>query len=219
MYSESPLSSEYYLSYYDAVDVTKGILFFSKIIEIHPQYKSIPKRITLTKRLAQCLHPALPSGVHLKTLEIYEAIFRVIDKSHLQRDIILYSYGLFSLLSTAALPVKPVLLNLYETYFVPLGDGLNPVLTGFLIGLFSALEEGADYYNRIILLLDNLANQIDEFYFYTCIWSAIHFTPTTRYSSIKFILNHFDKRKSIEFQMYLIGLSTEAMVRDMRAKS
>jgi hypothetical protein len=166
----------------------------------------------LLKRLAQCLHPALPGGVHLKTLEVYETIFRMIDKRHLQRDIILYSYGLFPLLPIAALPVKPVLLTLYELYFVPLDEALNPILTGFLMGLFSALEEGADYYNRVITILDNLANRIDEFYFYTCIWSAIHLVASVRYPAIIFILNHFDRTKNIEDQFHLIGLSTETMV-------
>ncbi len=114
----------------------------------------------------------------------------------------------------AALPVKPVLLNLYELYFLPLGETLNPILSGFLIGLFSALEEGADYYNRVILLLDKLANQIDEFYFYTCIWSSIHRVASVRYSAITFIINHFDKRKNIEDQFHLIGFSIETMVKE-----
>ncbi|CAF1177992.1 unnamed protein product [Rotaria sordida] len=193
-------------------DLITNLVKVKKTIENYSQFHSIPKRITLSKRLAQCLHPALPFGVHLKTLEVYETIFQIIDKHHLQRDIILYSYGLFSLLSDAALPVKPILLTLYETYFLPLGEALNPILTGFLIGLFSALEEGADYYNRIIILLDNLANRIDEFYFYTCIWSAINFVSIVRYSAITFILNHFDKRKNMSDQIYLIGLSIETMV-------
>ncbi|UJR10286.1 hypothetical protein I4U23_014493 [Adineta vaga] len=182
------------------------------LIETCAQCSFIPKRLTLTKRLAQCLHPALPSGVHLKTLEVYETIFRMIDKVHLQRDIVLYSYGLFPLLPVAALNVKPVLLKLYETYFLPLDEALDSILTGFLIGLFSTLEEGGDFYDRVIRLLDNLANRIDEMYFYTCIWSAVHLVATVRYSAIAFIINHFDKRKTLEDQIYLTGLSTDTMV-------
>lgn len=189
------------------------LISFSKILERYSQYPFIPKRITLLKRLAQCLHSALPSGVHLKTLEVYETIFRIINKRQLQRDIILYSYGLFSLLPVCALPVKPVLLSLYELYFLPLDEALNPILTGFLIGLFSSLEEGADYYNRAIQLLDNLANRIDEFYFYTCIWSAIHLVATARYAAITYIISHFDRRRTIGDQFHLIGLSTETMVK------
>lgn len=131
----------------------------------------------------------------------------------MQRDIILYSYGLFSLLPVAALPVKPVLLHIYECYFLPLGDALNPVLTGLLIGLFSSLEEGAEYFDRVIHLLDQLANRIDEFYFYTCLWSATHLVSPVRHPAITFVINHFDKRKSLHDQSQLIGLSVETMVK------
>ncbi|CAF3354247.1 unnamed protein product [Rotaria sp. Silwood1] len=193
-------------------DLITNLVKVKKAIESYPKFLSIPKRITLSKRLAQCLHPALPSGVHLKTLEVYETIFRMIGKRNLQRDIILYSCGLFPLLPAAALPVKPVLLTLYETYFLPLDDALNPILTGFLLGLFPALEEGADYYDRIYTLLDNLSNRIDKFYFYTCIWSAIHLVASARHSALTFILNHFDKKKTMEDQLYLMGSSVETMV-------
>ncbi|CAM4958947.1 unnamed protein product [Rotaria socialis] len=193
-------------------DLITNLVKVKKTIESYPKFLSIPKRITLSKRLAQCLHPALPSGVHLKTLEVYETIFRMIGKRNLQRDIIIYSCGLFPLLPAAALPVKPVLLTLYETYFLPLDEALNPILTGFLLGLFPALEEGADYYDRIYALLDNLSNRIDKFYFYTCIWSATNLVAAARHSALTFILNHFDKRKTMEDQLYLMGSSVETMV-------
>lgn len=192
-------------------------LFFpfenNKTIENNSQYSYIPKRITLFKHLAQCLHPALPAGVHLNTLEVYETIFRIVDKQQLQRDIILYAYGLFSLLPVANISIKSNLLQIYDNYFLPFGDGLNPVLTGFLIGLFSSLEEGAEYFDRIINLLDKLANRIDEFYFYTCLWSAIHLVPSVRYQGSLFILNHFDRQKNLTEQFHLIGLSIDTMVK------
>lgn len=136
----------------------------------------------------------------------------MIAKRNLQRDIVIYSCGLFPLLPAAALPVKPVLLTLYETYFLPLGEALNPILTGFLLGLFPALEEGADYYDRIYALLDNIASRIDKAYFYTCVWSGIHLVAAARYPALTYILNHFDKRKTMEDQLYLIGTSLETMV-------
>ena len=154
----------------------------------------------------------MPSGVHLKALEVYETIFRTIDKRHLQRDIILYTNGLFPLLAVAALPVKPVLITLYETYFLTLDDGLYPILTGFLIGLFAALEEGADYSPRVTLLLDSLANRLDQSYFYTCVWSAVHFVASVRHSAVSFVLNHVDKHNSLAEQAHLIGSSSETMV-------
>ncbi len=41
----------------------------------YPNIPILPKKIFVAKRLAQCLNPVLPSGVHLKTLELFEIIF------------------------------------------------------------------------------------------------------------------------------------------------
>jgi hypothetical protein len=37
--------------------------------------------MTVAKRLAQCLNPGFPAGVHQKTLEVYAYIFETIDVS------------------------------------------------------------------------------------------------------------------------------------------
>ncbi|KAL0171726.1 hypothetical protein M9458_032037, partial [Cirrhinus mrigala] len=109
--------------------------------------KVVPKKLTIGKRLAQCLHPALPSGVHRKALETYEIIFKIIGPKRLAKDLFLYSSGLFPLLSNAAMSVKPVLLGLYETYYLPLGKTLKPGLQGLLTGVLPGLEEGSEYYD------------------------------------------------------------------------
>ena len=113
----------------------------------------IPKRVTIGKRLAQCLHPALPSGVHLKALETYDIIFKCIGTQRLAQDLFVYSAGLFPLLGHAAMNVKPVLLSIYERHFVALGKQIKPGLNGMLLGLLPGLEEGSDHYDRYILHL------------------------------------------------------------------
>lgn len=40
-----------------------------------PPFPTVPSRLLLGRRLAQCLNPALPSGVHLEALETYELLF------------------------------------------------------------------------------------------------------------------------------------------------
>lgn len=112
------------------------------------KYPVIPKRVTIGKRLAQCLHPALPSGVHLKALETYDIIFKCIGTQRLASDLFTYSAGLFPLLGYAALNVRPVLLSLYENHFVPLGQHIKPGLTGMLLGLLPGLEDGSEYFDR-----------------------------------------------------------------------
>lgn len=53
-----------------------------------PPYHEIPRKLIVSKRLAQCLNPALPSGVHQRALDVYSYIFSIIGVSvinpHLQ---------------------------------------------------------------------------------------------------------------------------------------
>ena len=58
------------------------------------------------------------------------------------------SCGLFPLLAHAAMSVRPVLLGLYEKYFLPLQKLLLPSLQAFIIGLLPGLEEGSEIYDR-----------------------------------------------------------------------
>ena len=37
------------------------------------------------------MHPALPGGVHLKALEVYNSIFKIIEIEGLQTDLHLYT--------------------------------------------------------------------------------------------------------------------------------
>lgn len=45
------------------------------------------------------MHPALPSGVHLKALETYDVIFSNTGQERLASELFIYSSGLFPLLA------------------------------------------------------------------------------------------------------------------------
>lgn len=45
--------------------------------------------------------------------------------------------------------VRPVLLGLYEKYFLPLQKSLLPSLQAFITGLLPGLEEGSEIYDRL----------------------------------------------------------------------
>lgn len=59
-------------------------------ISSNTQYQIIPRRIKISKRLAQCMHPALPSGVHLKALETYDVIFSKTGPERLATELFIY---------------------------------------------------------------------------------------------------------------------------------
>ncbi len=108
----------------------------------------VPLQMTVCKRLTQCLHPNLPSGVHLKTLDVYATIFDRIKAKGLVTNLLLYSSGLFPLLSYASMSVRPRLLEIYEKYFLPLGSDLSPTLHGFALGLLPGLEDESEHTER-----------------------------------------------------------------------
>jgi hypothetical protein len=45
------------------------------------QFKEIPYKLIVAKRLAQCLNPALPTGVHQRALDVYTHILSVLGVS------------------------------------------------------------------------------------------------------------------------------------------
>jgi hypothetical protein len=50
-----------------------------KALQVHPpDVRLIPDSHIVATRLAQCLNPALPSGVHQKALEVYGFVFSTI---------------------------------------------------------------------------------------------------------------------------------------------
>uniref|UniRef100_A0A8C2CLL5 DOP1 leucine zipper like protein A n=1 Tax=Cyprinus carpio TaxID=7962 RepID=A0A8C2CLL5_CYPCA len=193
-------------------DLISALGKLNKVLQNNGKYQVVPKKLTIGKRLAQCLHPALPSGVHRKALETYEVIFKIIGPKRLAKDLFLYSSGLFPLLSNAAMSVKPVLLGLYETYYLPLGKTLKPGLQGLLTGVLPGLEEGSEYYDRTNTLLEKVAAAVEQPAFYSALWGSILTSPAVRLPGVTFVLLHLNRKLSMEDQLYIIGSDIELMV-------
>ncbi|TSN21186.1 Protein dopey-1 [Bagarius yarrelli] len=181
------------------------------VLQNNAKYQVVPRKLTIGKRLAQCLHPALPSGVHRKALETYEIIFKIIGSKRLAKDLFLYSSGLFPLLSNASMSVKPVLLGLYEMFYLPLGKTLKPGLQGFLTGVLPGLEEGSDYHDRTNALLEKVASAVEQSVFYSALWGSILTSGSVRLPAISFVLLHLNRKLSMEDQLYIIGSDIELM--------
>uniref|UniRef100_A0A665VI94 DOP1 leucine zipper like protein A n=1 Tax=Echeneis naucrates TaxID=173247 RepID=A0A665VI94_ECHNA len=193
-------------------DLISALGKLNKVLQNNAKYQVVPKKLTIGKRLAQCLHPALPSGVHRKALETYEIIFKIIGPKRLAKDLFLYSSGLFPLLSNAAMSVKPVLLGLYETYYLPLGKTLKPGLQGLLTGVLPGLEEGSEYYDRTNTLLEKVAAAVEQSAFYSALWGSILTSPAVRLPGVSFVLLHLNRKLSMEDQLYVIGSDIDLMV-------
>ncbi|CAN7989377.1 unnamed protein product [Ixodes hexagonus] len=198
-------------------DLISALGKLNKVLLSNARYQVIPRRLTVSKRLAQCMHPALPSGVHLKALETYDLMLRSAGPQRLGQELFLYSAGLFPLLAHAAMNVRPALLALYETHFLPLRERLRPGLNGFLIGVLPGLEEGSDHYDRTDSLLLDVCLSVEKSYFYGSLWKCILCNPAVRLAAINFIISHYNRRLSMEDQLFIIGTDINCMVQGLCA--
>ncbi|KAJ8013148.1 hypothetical protein DPEC_G00050280 [Dallia pectoralis] len=194
-------------------DLISSLGKLNKALQSNLRYSLLPKRLIIGKRLAQCLHPALPSGVHLKALETYEIIFKIIGTKWLAKDLFIYSSGLFPLLGHAAMAVKPALLTLYERYYLPLQRALLPSLQAFITGLLPGLEEGVDVYDRTDALLLRLSLLVGQQVFYGALWGSVLVSPLVRLPASLFIVTHFDRLTPPRQQTHMLGYDNRMLVK------
>lgn len=196
-------------------DLISSLGKLNKALQSNLKYSLLPKRLIIGKRLAQCLHPALPSGVHLKALETYEIIFKIIGTKWLAKDLFIYSAGLFPLLGHAAMSVKPVLLTLYERYYLPLQKSLLPSLQALLTGLLPGLEEGLGVYDRTDTLLQKLSLLVGQEVFYGTLWGSVLISPLVRLPASLFIVSHINKGVPGNKQKFMLGTDYKRTVKAM----
>jgi hypothetical protein len=94
-------------------------------LQAYSQFKAIPHKLVVSKRLAQCLNPNLPTGVHQRALEVYGHIFAVLGvcmspaiiilfpdtnvcfkSDGIKRDLAVWTAGLFPFFEYAATSIK-----------------------------------------------------------------------------------------------------------------
>uniref|UniRef100_UPI0037E70BC2 protein DOP1B n=1 Tax=Semicossyphus pulcher TaxID=241346 RepID=UPI0037E70BC2 len=196
-------------------DLISSLGKLNKALQSNLRYNLLPKRLIIGKRLAQCLHPALPSGVHLKALETYEVIFKIIGTKWLAKDLFIYSSGLFPLLGHAAMAVKPVLLTLYERYYLPLQRSLLPSLQAFITGLLPGLEEGLEVYDRTDALMVKLSLLVGQQVFYGALWGSMLVSPMVRLPATIFLVSHYDRMESLHQQTHMLGYDHRLVVKSV----
>jgi hypothetical protein len=188
-------------------DLIKCLKRLSATIKRYSAFPALPEKLTVMKRLAQCLNPSLPSGVHLKVLDTFDTIFGHVGNERLSVDIGIFFVGLFSFLPVASLQAKPIVLDLFERYFINLSvQALLPSVSGFQLAILSALEEeSTEISNRARSLLDRFCNKFetsnlhDEFY--GCLWKNILLTPQSRVPASSYIIYTIKRKKTEQLQL------------------
>jgi len=181
-----------------------------KALQSHPpEIPVIPHSTTVALRLAQCLNPALPSGVHQKALEVYSYIFATIGSDALARDLHLYFPGLASVLSFASLSVRPVFLSVFESHILKVGGAaLRPALKAIILSLLPGLEDDtSEDFERIVTALESLCKAVQEHsddsthtrssngssHFWQCLFLATITNASRRQGALAFLVRHLPK--------------------------
>ncbi|QSS57076.1 dopey [Histoplasma capsulatum var. duboisii H88] len=180
-----------------------------KALQSHPpSLPIIPSKTIVARRLAQCLNPSLPSGVHQKALEVYGYIFSILEPDRLSRDLALYLPGIAPTLSFASLTVRPLFLSLVEAYIVDLDpSALRPALKSIILALLPGLEEetSEDFeaairivnkFRKINLREDSLSdsnNDTSSQYFWQCLFLASITNPSRRLGVLAYLNRYLPK--------------------------
>lgn len=152
------------------------ITYLQRIIKICGKYPSLPiaDKDLISKRLAQCINAALPSGVHLKALEVYEVVLLRETPASMETSIRYWSTGLFPLLSNAATHVKPAVLRLFKERILTMGSRLQCCLPGLLTALLPNIEDAAsESYSLARSLIDKICEAVSTSCFYTTLWESL----------------------------------------------
>ncbi|KAI0323044.1 Dopey, N-terminal-domain-containing protein [Amylostereum chailletii] len=187
-----------------------------KTLQAYMQFKEVPRKIIVAKRLAQCLNPALPSGVHQRALDVYSHILSVAGSEGLRRDLYLWASGLFPFFEYAA--TSPALLNIYDVYFLPLQDDLRPVTKSFILALLPGLEEETgEFFEKVIALLDRLSGTISPSFFFQNVWLVMLTTPSARGTSLNLLSRRLPKLNPDEDITTIVGSDIGLMIRAFSA--
>ena len=67
--------------------------------------------------------------------------------------------------------------------------------------------------SRTNVLLEEFCEAADPPFFYTGLWECILNCPSVRLPAVTFLVNHFNKRRTMEDQLHMMGLDIDLMVR------
>ncbi|KXT16410.1 hypothetical protein AC579_5135 [Pseudocercospora musae] len=173
-----------------------------RAIQTHPRNLSLlPHSSAIATRLAQCLNPALPAGVHQKSLELYSYIFDTFGPDFIAGHLHEFLPGLAPVLSFASLSVRPLVYHLFQSHIVCLSTShLRPALRSIILGVLPALEEGqGDDFERAFAILNTLeirfaptredavTSRDSDGYFWQCLFLAVVTSPSRRQGALKYL--------------------------------
>ena len=171
-------SSDNAKAWSDLLPVTKDILaHLTKNQNL--EFAKLSNRYILSKRLAQCLNPECPGGVHEVVLDIYNVILHNIiskNEAKLMDNLGLYACGLFPFFPNASLPNKEKYLEIIVKKNLLCIDHNELILClpGLLASIIPGLDDNNDKMTQLIYdTLDIIKLRIKDHTFYGIYWTLI----------------------------------------------
>ncbi|KAH3679720.1 hypothetical protein WICMUC_000751 [Wickerhamomyces mucosus] len=157
------------LASFDAVEEWADyIAFLSKLLkslqQTHKTKHWIPHDLKISITLSKCLLPSLPSGVHQKTLEVYNYIFMELGIEKLSEDVNIWIPGILPIMQFASISIKPIIIDLYRNYLLTLPSStlknlVKPVLSYLLLSID---DERSEFFEASLSLVDGLQRKLDD---------------------------------------------------------
>ncbi|KAH0487428.1 MAG: hypothetical protein KVP17_005161 [Porospora cf. gigantea B] len=134
---------------------------------------TVPHQAVVLKRLAQCLNPRLPAGIHVLALAAYDHILKLIGSDGLVLDLAGVLLGLLPVPAFATTQVRTQFLAIIRLHFVALGPRLSACMPGLVCSLLSGVNSSKRQDDECVHMLDELKHMMAMDCFMHCLWEAV----------------------------------------------
>ncbi|KAK6457945.1 Dopey, N-terminal-domain-containing protein [Scheffersomyces xylosifermentans] len=191
-------SMEKVLASFDALEEWADYIAFlsrlSKALQLSDDAKVlhtvswIPYPSQVANKLSLCLSSRLPSGVHQKTLSIYESIFNALTPETLNKELPIWLPGLLPLLSYCSISVKPQFIRIFKEIILDTitQNNLRIVSKPLILSLLPGLDdENSEVFTDILDLMDNFKLKLnDDPHFWQSMFLCIISNPEKRLGAL-----------------------------------
>ena len=188
----------------DLLPITREIYQLLDKHKDNINFSMLNNKLLLAKRLAQCLNPECPSGVHEVVLDIYYIILHNIvffNETCLMDNLGIYACGLFPFYPNASLNNKRKFMKeIVSGCFICFRtDEITLCLPGLLTSLIQGLDDNNDTTRKDIYeMFTDLTTKLSPNVFYGVYWTLILRNKLLRPSGMKYLYEKIVKYNDYE---------------------
>ena len=185
-------------SWTDLLPIAKEILIHLKKNEKEIDFSKISSKHMLAKRLAQCLNPVFPNGVHEVIIDIYSCLLSNINSKQdtsLQDNLGLYLSGLFPFFSHASLPNKKKFLEniITKVLLTVRMDEIILCFPGILASLIPGFDDNDEKTKKLIFqsfedFINKFKEQNQQQIFFGSFWTLLLRNQHLRSGGMKYLM-------------------------------